>query len=82
MTTEIKRGPGRPKKVVKAIQQPINTYVGDLIAKLETTTTIEQPMSLLTVNLLELASFYDYWKIQMPTATTLQLLALFYRVKV
>ena len=82
MTTEIKRGPGRPKKVVKAIQQPMNTYVGDLIAKLETTTTIEQPMSLLTVNLLELASFYDYWKIQMTTATTLQLLALFYRVNV
>jgi hypothetical protein len=82
MTTEIKRGPGRPKKVVKAIQQPMNTYVGDLIAKLETTTTIEQPMSLLKVNLLELASFYDYWKTQMPTATTLQLLALFYRVKV
>ena len=82
MTTEIKRGPGRPKKIVKAIQQPINTYVGDLIAKRETTTTIEQPMSLLTVNLLELASFYDYWKTQMPTATTLQLLALFYRVKV
>lgn len=82
MTTEIKRGPGRPKKVVKVIQQPMNTYVGDLIAKLETTTTIEQPMSLLTVNLLELASFYDYWKTQMPTATTLQLLALFYRVKV
>ena len=82
MTTEIKRSPGRPKKVVKAIQQPMNTYVGDLIAKLETTTTIEQPMSLLKVNLLELASFYDYWKTQMPTATTLQLLALFYRVKV
>jgi len=82
MTTEIKRGPGRPKKIVKAIQQPMNTYVGDLIAKLETTTTIEQPTSFLTVNLLELASFYDYWKTQMPTATTLQLLALFYRVKV
>jgi len=82
MTTEIKRGPGRPKKIVKATQQPMNTYVGDLIAKLETTTTIEQPMSLLKVNLLELASFYDYWKTQIPTATTLQLLALFYRVKV